>query len=101
SPRLVRFTGSAPDRRRAMGMEGLDRLQSPRLAFLSLFLGPYDWLPVWRQNEPRAGVGDLDPVAAWLVDVEEKRLLDGVLVRAGLDVDAVLQKNIRRPQYIL
>jgi hypothetical protein len=42
----------------------------------------------------RAGIGDLDPVAAGFVDVEEERLLDRVLVRAGLDIDAVLQEDI-------
>jgi len=81
-------------RRRAVGMERLDRLQPPRLALLALFLGPDDRLPVGRENEAGAGVGDLDAVAAGLVDVEEERLLDRVLVRAGLDVDAVFEKDI-------
>ena len=35
----------------AMGMKQLDGLQSPRLAFLALLLGPHDRLPVRRQNE--------------------------------------------------
>jgi len=77
-------------------MKRLDRLQSPRLALLALLLGPYDRLPVRRQNEPGTGIGDFDPVAAGLVDVEEKRLLDGMLVRAGLDMDAVLEEDVGR-----
>ena len=75
-------------------MKRLDRLQPPRLAFLAFFLGPHDRLPVRRQDEAGAGVGDLDAVAAGLPDIEEEGLLDRVLVRAGLDVDAVLQKDI-------
>ena len=47
---------------------------------------------------PRAGVVDLDAVAAGLVDVEEERLLHRVLVRPGLDVDAVLEKDVGRAQ---
>src|SRR5260370_37560360 len=75
-------------------MKRLDRLQPPRLALPALLLGPHDRLPVRRQNETGAGVGDFDAVAAGLVDVEEKRLLDGVLVRTGLDEDAVLREDV-------
>src|SRR5229473_1890331 len=92
---------SAPNRRRAVGVERLDGLKPPRLALLALLLGPHDRLPVRRQDETGAGVGDLDPVAAGLVDVEEKCLLDRMLVRAGLDEDAVLQKDIGRAQNVL
>src|SRR5436305_2074870 len=82
-------------------MKRLDRLQSPRLALLALFFGPDDRLPVRREDQAGAGVGDFDAVAAGLPDVEEEGLLDGVLVRAGFDVDAVLQKNIRGAQNVL
>src|SRR5271156_2222108 len=74
------------DRRSAVGVEGLDRFQAPGLALLALLLGPDDRLPVRREDEARAGVGDLDPVAAGLVDIEEEGLLDRVLVRTGLDM---------------
>src|SRR5258708_15068493 len=84
------------NRRCPMGMKRLDRLQSPRLPFLAFLLGPYDRLPVRRQDEPRAGIGDFDPVAAGLVDIKKKRLLDGMLVRAGLDIDAVLEEDVGR-----
>src|SRR5882724_5309004 len=84
-----------------MGMKRLDRLQPPRLPLLALLLGPHDRLPVRRENETGAGVGDFDAVAAGLIDIEEERLLDRVLVRAGLDVDAVLQKNVCGAQYVL
>src|SRR5882672_6463540 len=82
-------------------MKRLDRLQPPRLALLALLLGPHDRLPVRRQDEAGAGVGDFDAVAAGLVDVEEEGLLDRMLVRAGLDEDAVLQKNIGGAQNLL
>jgi hypothetical protein len=42
-----------------------------------------DGFPVRRQDQPRAGIGDLDPVAAGLVEIEEERLLDGVLAESG------------------
>src|ERR1700690_4060081 len=84
---------SSPNRRRPAGMKRIDRLQPPRLAFVAPLLGPHDRLPVRRQNETGAGIGNLHPIAAGLVDVEEKCLLDGVLVRTGFDVDAVLQKD--------
>src|SRR6202161_4519967 len=86
------------NRRGTVGMEGLDGFQPPRLPLLALLLGPDDRLPVGRQNQPRSGIGDLDPVTAGFIDIEEKSLLDGVLVRAGLDVDPVLQENIRGTQ---
>src|SRR3954468_22573980 len=84
-----------------MRMERLDRLQSPGLALLALFLGPDDRLPVRRQNETCAGVGDFDAVAAGLVDVEKEGLLDRVLVRTGLDVNAVFEKDIGGAQDFL
>src|SRR5882757_1897249 len=89
------------DRRRAVGMERLDRLQAPGLALLALLLGPHDRFPVRRQDEAGAGVGDLDPIAARLVDIEEEGLLDGVFVRTGLDVDAVLLKDVGGAQHVL
>src|SRR3954468_23182044 len=71
---------TALHRRRAVGVERLDRLQPPGLALLALFLGPDDRLPVGRENEAGAGVGDLDAVAAGLPDIQEEGLLDRVLV---------------------
>src|SRR5262245_14117353 len=91
----------ALDRRRAVGVERLDRLQSPGLALRALGLGPADRLPVGREDESGTGIGDLDAVAAWLVDVEEERLLDGVLVRPGLDEHAVLEKDVGGAQHVL
>src|SRR5471032_3130143 len=84
-----------------MGMRPLDRLQPPGLALLALLLGPDDRLPVRGENEPGAGIGDLDAVAPGLVDIEEEGLLDGVLVRTDLDVDAVLQEDIGGAQHVL
>src|ERR1700761_525144 len=88
-------------RRGAVGMKGLDGLEPPGLALLAFFLGPDDRLPVRRQDQPRTGVGDLDPVAAGLVDIKKERLLDRVLVRPGFDVDAVFKKDIGRTEDIL
>src|ERR1700726_738913 len=96
-----RLSLSASDRRGAMGMKRLDGLQPPRLTLLAFLLGPHDRLPVRRQNEAGAGVGDLDPVAAGFVDIEEEGLLDRVLVRAGLDEYAVLEKNVGGAQDFL
>src|ERR1700758_929455 len=89
------------NRRRAVGVEGLDRLQAPGLALFALFLGPDDRLPVRCQDQPCAGVRHLDAVAAGLIDVEEEGLLDRVLVRPGFDMDTVLQKDIGGAQDLL
>src|SRR5450759_3926987 len=88
-------------RRRAVGVERLEGLQAPGLALLALGFGPADRFPVRRQHQPRAGAGDFDAVAARLVDVKEEGLLDGVLVRPGLDEHAVLQENIGGAQHVL
>jgi len=77
-----------------VGGKRVDRLQPPSLALLALFLSPHDRLPVGREDETGAGVGDFDAVAAGLPDMEEEGLLDRMLVRAGLDVNAVLEKDI-------
>src|ERR1700737_4307034 len=94
-------TSFCDNRRRAMGVKRLDRLHPPRLAFLALHLGPHDRLPVGCQDQARAGIGDLDPIAAGLVDVKKKCLLDGMLVRAGLDIHAVLEKDVGSAQDLL
>src|SRR5215813_1500970 len=86
------------NRRRAVGVEGLDGLQSPRLALLALIFGPDDGLPVGRQDEPRAGICYLDAVAAGLPDIEEEGLLDRVLVRTGLDMHTVLEEDVGSAQ---
>src|SRR5471030_540282 len=91
----------ARHRRRAVGVERLDGLQAPGLALLSFGLGPSDRLPVRRQYQPRAGAGDLHAIAARLINVKEKSLLNGVLVRPGLDEHAVLQENIGGAQDVL
>src|SRR3954454_25034144 len=88
-------------RRRAVGMEAFDRLQAPSLALLALLLRPRDRLPVRRQHQTRAGVRHLNAVASGLVDVQEEGLLDRVLMRPGLDEDAVLQEDIRGAQDVL
>ncbi len=82
-------------------MEALDRLQAPRLAFRPFRQGPGDGLPVRRQDQPGPGVAQFDPVAARLVDVEEERLLDRVLVGAGLDVGAGIEENVGGAQDLL
>lgn len=72
-----------------MGVEGVDRLQPPCLAFLALGLRPYHWLPVGRENEAGASIREFHAIAGRLVDVEEERPLYGVLVGAGFNVHAV------------
>src|SRR4051794_34970730 len=89
------------DRWRAVGVEGRDRLQAPGLALGPLGLGPGDRLPVRGVDQPAGGVAQLDAVAAGLVDVEEEGLLDGVLVRAGLDEHAAVQADVGGPQDVL
>src|SRR5580704_15045623 len=47
----ARSPRSAGNRRCAVGVEGLDRLQPPGLALLALLLGPDDRLPVGCEDE--------------------------------------------------
>ena len=76
-------------------------LQPPRLVLLALLLGPNDRLPVRREDEARAGIGDLDAVAAGLPNIEEEGLLDRVLVRVdhegmrGNTTDTVITFRMR------
>ena len=86
---------------RAVGVEALDRLQPPGLAFLPLGLGPGHRFPVRGEDQARAGIRDLDAVARRLVDIEEEGALDRVLVRAGLDEDAVLKEDVGGAQHVL
>src|SRR5690606_41058827 len=72
-------------RRRAVRVEGLDRLEPPGLALLALRLGPDDRLPVGGEDQSRTGIGELDAVAGGLPHIEEERALDGLLVRPGFD----------------
>src|SRR4029450_635379 len=53
----------------------------PRARKTQLLLGPDDRLPVGRQDQAGAGVGDFDAVAAGLADIEEEGLLERMLVR--------------------
>src|SRR5689334_2941551 len=75
-------------------MKRLDRLQSPGLALLALLLSPDDRLPVRREDEPCAGIGDLDAIAAGLPYIKKESLLDRMLVRPGLYMDAVLEEDV-------
>ena len=88
-------------RRRSVRVERFDGFESPGLSFFTFFFRPHDGLPVGGQDQAGAGVGDFHAVAAGLVDVEEKCLLHGVLVRAGFDEDAVFQENVGGAQNIL
>lgn len=78
-----------------MRVETLDRLQTPRLALLPLGFGPRHSVPIGIENEARARIGDLDPVTSRFIDIEKKRLLNGMFMRPGFDIDTVLKKNIR------
>jgi hypothetical protein len=84
-----------------VGVERVDRLQPPRLALGAFGGGPADGLPVGGEDDAGAGVAQFDPVAAGLPDVEEERLLNGVLVRSGLDVHAGLEEHVRGAEDVL
>ncbi len=68
---------------------------------MALRSAPDNRLPVRRQDQASAGVRDLDPVAAGLVNVKKERLLNGVFVRAGLDEDAVFEEDVGGAQHVL
>ena len=88
-------------RRRAVRVEGRDGRQAPGLALLPIRLAPDNRLPVGCQHQTRAGAGDLKAIPARFIYIQEKRLLDGMLVRTGLHEDAVLQANICSAQDVL
>src|SRR5215475_6916507 len=96
---MTHSPGLTPDP--AVGVKGVDRLQPPRLALLPLGLRPGDRLPIRCQHQARTGIGHFHPVAAGFVDVEEKGLLNRVLMWAGLDEDTVLEEDIGGPQNVL
>src|SRR5581483_5669288 len=89
------------ERRRAMRMEALDRLEAPGLSLFALGFAPADRLPIRREDQPRAGIGDLDAVAARLIDIEEEGLLHRMFVRAGLDEDSGFEENVGGAQDFL
>lgn len=76
-------------------MEGGNSGQAPCLPTLALGFGPDNRLPIRRQNEACPWATDLDTVAAWLHNVEEDGLLNGMLVWAVLDTVPELNGNIR------
>src|SRR4051794_26325772 len=78
------------DRRRPLDVEARDGLHPPGLPLRALRLRPHDRLVVGREDEV-AAAADLDAVPARLPRVEEERLLDRMLVRAGFDRHAVLE----------
>src|SRR6478735_4338849 len=92
---------SLADVRRSVRMERLDGFHAPGLPFAALLLAPLDHGRVRVKQQAGAGVGQFDPVAAGLPDIQEERLVDGVLVRTGLDVDAVFKEDVRGLQDVL
>src|SRR5687768_1684692 len=78
----------------AMGVEGVDRLETPGLTLGPLGLGPGDDLVVRSEQQAGAGVAQLDAVASRLPYVQKECLLDRVLVRPGLDVDSRVEEDV-------
>src|SRR5215475_3174736 len=101
SSAILVIVPSFSDGRSSVGVERLDCLEPPRLTLGALGLGPRNRLPVRREYQPGHRIGQLDPVPAWLVQVQEERLLDGVLVRAGLDEHAAVQRDVGGAQDLL
>src|SRR5215470_5022365 len=88
--RLLGLTGRRRPVRVKRGYGG----QAPGLALYSLGLRPADRLPVRSEDQPGARIAQLDPVAPRLVDVQEERLLDRVLVRSRLDEHSLVQADV-------
>jgi len=84
-----------------MGVKGLDGPKPPCLALAPVRLGPAHRLPVGGQDQARAGIGQLDPVAGRLPHVEKEGPLNRVLMRARLDMDTVFKEDIGGAQDIL
>ena len=89
------------DGRGSVGVERFGGLQAPGLALPALGFAPTDGFPIRRQDQPRARVGYFYAITARFIDVQEKGLLDGVLVRPGFDIHAVFQENVGGAQHVL
>src|SRR6185437_3038485 len=87
-------------RRRPIGVERLDRLEAPGLAFFAFGFGPANGLPVRSEDQPRSGIGNFHAIATGFVDVQKESLLNSVLVRARFDIDAIFEKDIRCQQHL-
>ena len=95
--RLARFRTATRDSRHgwcAIKMKRFSRLHTPGLALLTFGFGPADRFPVERENQSRTGIYDLHSIPPGLVYIQKKCLLDGMLVRSGLDFNSVFQENI-------
>jgi hypothetical protein len=77
-----------------MSVECLNGLQTPGPGLSCARLQTNGLVSSRGRNETRAGVRNLDPMAARLKNVQEESLLDSVLVWACLDLDAGLQKDV-------
>jgi hypothetical protein len=88
------------ERRRAVGVEGVDGLVVPGLALGAVGLIPDHAGLVGGVDEAPAR-GDLDAVAPGLVAVEEEALGDVVLGGGELDKDVVLDPDVGGPQALL
>lgn len=84
-----------------MRVERVDGFEAPGLTALALGFGPDDRFPIGREDQSRPGIGELDAVTGRLPDIKKERALDGMLVRTGLDMDAILEENVGRPQDVL
>src|SRR5665213_1882895 len=92
--RALAFVRGRIDWRRAVRVKTLDGLEAPGLAELALRFSPDHRLPVWRKHEARTGIRHFYSVPARLIHVDEESLLHRMLMRPGLDVHAVLEKDV-------
>ncbi len=81
------------DGRSAVSVERVDGFQTPSLAGFAFLLGPDDGLPIGVENCVTAG-GDFDAIAAGFVEIEKKRLTNGMFVRAGFDEGAAFAEEV-------
>jgi|GEM_PF-6882367 len=82
-------------------MEGGNSGQAPCLPTLAFGFGPDNRLPIRCQDQACSWATDLDTMAAWLHNVEEDSLLNGMLVWAVLDTVPELNGNIRSAEDFL
>lgn len=83
-----------------MGMETLDCLQPPGLAFFAVAFGPDHGFPIRLENQPRTGICQLHAVACRLPDIEKEGALDCMFMGPGFDVNTVLEEDVGSAQNI-
>ncbi len=74
-------------------MEGFYGFQAPGLTHFTFLLGPNDGFPIGIEDRVAAG-GHFNAIAARFVEIEKKRLTNGMFVRSSFDEGAGFAEDV-------